>query len=243
MTSFTIRPFSTRYVILFVERAGSTYLTSLLDSHPDIVSLREEMAVIKDKAGTADQQIDWLQRFFSPPWVSRTKAWGFKTKLLDIMDPDRFADVLEGKKCRVLLLRRRNTIKAVVSTINAKRLWEKSGTWNLLQEADRMPAFSIDPDLFQSLVQERERWDQEIEDYAGKLSVPKISLVYEDLLVNEGNFLARIYNFLDVPAKPVQGKTYKHTKDDLREVILNFDALKSLYRGTPYEAMFDEVLA
>ena len=243
MSPFYLRASATKYVILFVERAGSTYLTSLLDSHPDVVSRREEMAVIKDKGGAAQEQIDWLQSFFTLPIIGQTKAWGFKTKLLDILDPDRFATVLEKVNGRILLLQRRNTIKAVVSTINARRLWEKSGNWNLLKESDRMSAFTIDPDLFNKLVQERERWDQEIEDYAAKISVPNIPLVYEDLLVNEEKFLSQVYQFLDVRPKPVEGKTYKHTKDDLRKVILNFDELKSRYSGTLYESMFDEVLA
>jgi hypothetical protein len=42
---------------------------------------------------------------------------------------------------------------------------------------------------------------------------------------------------------PLESRTLKHTNDDLRQVILNFDELRSDYVGTPYECMFDEVLA
>jgi hypothetical protein len=42
---------------------------------------------------------------------------------------------------------------------------------------------------------------------------------------------------------PLEARTLKHTNDDLRQVILNFDELRSGYAGTPYEHMFDEALA
>ncbi len=153
--SIFLRNQVTPFVILFVERAGSTYLTSLLDSHSDIVCLREEFAVIKEKGGTANDQQEWAIEFLSPPLIGRLKGKGFKTKLTDIIDPAGFAELITKLSCRVILLQRRNTIKAVVSTINAKRLHEKVGTWNLLNESDRMPAFEIALDDFQSRIAER----------------------------------------------------------------------------------------
>jgi hypothetical protein len=40
----------------------------------------------------------------------------------------------------------------------------------------------------------------------------------------------------------VEPATRKITSDDLHAAIVNFDDLRSRYAGTPYEAMFDEVL-
>jgi hypothetical protein len=39
---------------------------------------------------------------------------------------------------------------------------------------------------------------------------------------------------------PVQGRTYKHTPDDLSQVILNLDELRARWSGTLYEPMFDD---
>ena len=52
-----------------------------------------------------------------------------------------------------------------------------------------------------------------------------------------------MFAFLDVPERAVQSKTLKHTSDDLRQVITNFDDLRARYTGTRYASMFDEVLA
>jgi hypothetical protein len=68
-------------------------------------------------------------------------------------------------------------------------------------------------------------------------------MVYEDLLVNRDKVLSQVFDFLGVDPFPVQGKTLKNTSDDLKEVILNFEQLRSKYLGTKFESMFDEVLA
>jgi hypothetical protein len=130
-----------------------------------------------------------------------------------------------------------------VSTINAKRLWEATGTWNLHDESKRMPVFAIQPSQFHELLRQREEWDRDIETYVNQLALPTLWLKYESLLCDEQAFLAKIFAFLGVQSQVLHGRTYKHTKDDLSEVINNFDELRSLYASTRYEPMFDEVLA
>jgi hypothetical protein len=49
-----------------------------------------------------------------------------------------------------------------------------------------------------------------------------------------------LYGFLDVADVATEGKTLKHTSDDLRQAILNFEELRAGYAGTRYAPMFDE---
>ena len=237
------RPQVTRFVILFVERSGSTYLATSLASHPQIEARREEFAHLRQRGEDGAAQLKWARAFWTPPLLSREKARGFKSKIEDILDPAGFGRLLRKNRVRVIQLQRRNLIKAVVSTINARRLYEASGNWNLLRESDRLPAFEADPAEFSHLLDERIRWDQELESYVGALQLPRLQLFYEDLLLGERQFLGRIFDFLGVPTREVQGKTFKSTKDDLREVLLNFDDLRDQYAGTPYHSMFSEVIA
>lgn len=242
MSSFYLKTQVTRYVVLFVERSGSTYLATLLDSHPDIKALREQFAVLIQQGKGAEDQLNWARNFYTHPLLGRYKSYGFKTKLVDILDRQGFARLLEEKNCRVITLYRRNSVKAVISTINAKRLYEASGNWNLLDEKNRQSSFEIDPTEFGELLEERQTWDQELEAYSSQLNTPKIKLFYEDLLQNEQELLDKVFAHIKVKPRPVQGKTLKHTKDNLREVITNFDQLRYRYVGTVYEQMFDEVL-
>jgi hypothetical protein len=41
---------------------------------------------------------------------------------------------------------------------------------------------------------------------------------------------------------PLQAKTLKNTRDDLREAVSNLDELQAHYAGTIYADMFTEVL-
>jgi len=230
-----------RFVILFVERAGSTYLTTLLKSHPDINAVTEKLSALRVEGQGAAEQLAWMREFLMPPLLGSYRAVGFKSKQTDILDPEGFAAILHHHNCRIIQLQRRNSVKAVISTINARRLWESSGNWNLLKEKDRQPPMEVDLEEFDNLLELRKKWDHDLECYVEQLNLPTLPLFYEDLLQNEDHFVQKIFQFLEVDEKPVQGKTIKHTKDDLREVIINFDELRDRYRNTPYEVMFEQV--
>lgn len=242
MRRFFFRSQVTPYVILFIERDGSTYMISLMTSHPQIQSVYERFAVMKQKGASAKEQIDWARKFFTPPLITRYRAVGFKTKLVDILNKEEFSQLLIEKKARVIQMQRRNQVKAVVSRINAKRLHDATGNWNLYSEKERLPAFEIDPDVFHQYLLERVQADEELTNFTKKLNLPTLKMVYEDLLVNRNEILSRVFDFLGVDPFPVVGKTLKNTSDDLREVVLNFEQLRSKYTGTPFQNMFDEVL-
>jgi LPS sulfotransferase NodH len=240
--SFAFRFEVTRFAILFVERAGSTYLITALNAHPRILAVTEKFDALRQDGKDSAAQLAWAHEFFTPPMIGRRRAVGFKTKLVDVLDPDGFARLLQQYRCRVICLRRRNSVKAVISTINARRQWEHSGNWNLLDEANRLASFRVDASEFERLLHERERLDAEVGAYAKSLQLPTVDLYYEDLLCDREGFVADVFAFLGVTPMPVQGLTLKNTKDNLREAVVNFHELRSRYSGTRYESMFDEVL-
>ncbi len=242
MPSFFLRSKVTPFVILFVERSGSTYLATLLDAHEDILAKREELAHILQRGGKSAEQLEWARRFLSPPLIGRHAALGFKTKMVDILDPVGFQQLLNERHCKIIQLHRRNLVKAAISTMNAKRLHDSSGNWNLLKETDRLDAFSVDINKFEHLLSERLNWDREIEEFVKRLSLPVLKLFYEDMLLDETAFMRTIFDFISVRYLPVKGKTIKNTSDDLRRAISNFEELRSRFSGTEYESMFDEVL-
>jgi LPS sulfotransferase NodH len=237
-----LRTQATPYVILFIERDGSTYLTSMMMEHPDVQAVYEQFAVLRQKNAAAADQLAWAEQFLTPPLVGKKAALGFKTKLVDVLDLPGFTQLLQRKGVRVIQMRRRNMVKAVVSRINARRLYEASGKWNLYKESDRMPAAGFDPEQFDQYLKEREASDRELNEYVARLDLPKLHVEYEDLLVNRDAVLGRVFEFLRIRPFPVQGKTLKHTGDDLHDVVLNFDELRGRYAGTVYAPMFDEVL-
>lgn len=228
------------YVILFIERDGSTYLSSLLSSHPYIEAVYERFAVLKQKNASSEEQIDWARKFWTPSILNKVNTRGFKTKLIDILDVEKFRDLCKEKKPKIIHMYRQNKVKAVISKINAQRLFDKSGFWNLYQEEHRIPATLFDIEQVDALIREREILDNELENFVKSLNLETVKVTYEDLLVNKEATLAKIFEFLKVPVKRVESKTIKHTHDDLKNVILNFEELKNHYLNTPYHEMFSD---
>jgi hypothetical protein len=214
----------------------------MLMEHPEIKAEYEKFAVLKQQGVQGQEQLEWLDNFFTPPLLGKKAAFGFKSKLVDILDMEGFTRLLKKKKCHIIQMRRRNIVKAVVSRINARRLYEASGKWNLYKESDRMPPMEIDQQQFDKYLQERRQADQKLENFVTSLDLPKIKVEYEDLLVDRDVVMRKLFEFIDVPPQQLRGKTLKHTQDNLREVVLNFDDLRSPYAGSVYESMFDEVL-
>jgi len=228
----------TPYIILFIERDGSTYLSSLLSSHPYIEAVFERFAVINQKNGTSIEQIEWAREFWTPKFINKVIARGFKTKLIDILDQTEFANLCHEKNVKIIHMNRFNKVKAVISKINAKHLYDNSGYWNLYKEEDRIPPKLFDISDLDDLIIEREKFDKELSEFVDLLNLPTLKVTYEELLMDKEKILKNVFEFLNVPEKPVETKTIKHTDDDLRNVILNFEDVQNHYRDTPYFEMF-----
>ncbi len=125
--------------------------------------------------------------------------------------------------------------------MNAVRLNEKTGSWNLYDKNLRVPRLHIDPSEFASSLEKTESTSG-THGIRGGLDLPMLKLFYEDILRDWPATQSRVCEFLGVSARTLQAGTQKHTSDDLRDVVINFDQLKAGYVGTTYEAMFDEVL-
>jgi LPS sulfotransferase NodH len=241
-TRLFLRSQVTPYVILFIERDGSTYLSSLLMNHPHIHAVYERFAVMQQKGASAQEQLEWADRFLTPNLVGRWGAVGFKTKLVDVLDRQRFITLLQEKGCQIIHMSRKNTVKAVISKINARRLYEASGHWNLYTEKNRMPPMIVDLTEIDELLIERQEAEHELEEYIAHLSLPTMKIAYEDLLVARDQTIGEVLDFLGVGAYRLNESTLKHTSDDLRDVVDNFDSLERHLSGTAYHPMLTERL-
>jgi LPS sulfotransferase NodH len=226
-----------KFVILIMGRSGSTNLVEALNSHSAIYA-KGEFLTTKEEY----RRLRVARRFLTQSHSEEYSAVGFKTKLKDVPNLEEFARLLREVGTLIILLRRRNVIKQVVSRINSFRLYDTTGDWNLYNEGNRLPPATIDPVSFKETLEEVEKERQELERYVELLDLPTLSLYYEDLLVDQRATLERICSFLGVAYESLQGQAIKHTADDLRQAVSNFEELRLQYIGTRYEEMFDEVL-
>jgi hypothetical protein len=232
---------TTYYVILMNGgRVGSTYLTTALSQHPQVWAFGEGLSPRKEKG--IEAQNSWLNTFFESPEAVSYKAWGFKTKLLDILDRDYFESLLYDKNIHVILLKRRNLVKQTISWINSIRVAEATGDYNIFQDSDRPTLPHIDINDFDEKLRIVENHMLKFENYTNSLKAPILSLFYEDILVNVDLMMEKILTFLNVPNIPLEAKTKKVTSDDLRHAIVNFEELRQHLSNTKYQSLVDEVL-
>lgn len=241
MNSYKIffRPQVIKFVLFLVGRVGSTYLTSLMQSHPHILARSEELTDLMEQG--AEAQIKWSEKFLTPPMIGQYKVRGFNVKLAELCAPDKFVKLINEKDCKIIHMQRRNRVKVVISRLNGERLYERTGMWGLFNETNRLPPLLVDLEKFDAYLKHREKMDLEMETYVNSLGRPTLRLYYEDLLVGQNDFLRTLFDFLEVDQYQVKGKTLKITDDDLRKSISNFDELHGRYVGTQYEQMFNEV--
>lgn len=229
----------TPFVILFQARSGSTFLISTLDRHPEIQA-HGEILVGMDAHRQRTKALGVLRP--DDAFATGIKAVGLKCKFHDISDFGSFGEMLQEIGARVIFLYRQNSVKRAVSMLNAIRLEEATGFWNLHKEEDRLGPFTVDPNDFDVRLRKMDASLSRDRDQVESLELPTLTLTYEDILKDIGTTTSRILPFLGVSDQPIKGRTLKTTSDDLRLVIANFDDLRSRYVGTCYESMFDEVL-
>lgn len=230
----------TPFVVLFQGRAGSTFLIEALGSHPNIIARGESLIALRE--GGAEAQNEWTREFFTRERSESCGAIGFKTKLVDVVNPTSFASVLEEAGCRIVHLHRANVVKQAISWIRADVLFARTADWNVYDRAQKLPPTSIPMHEFLGRFEVLERGAHELEQYVHALRLPVCTVSYEQLLVEPEQEFRRLLPFLGVLDRPLRSTCLKNTEDDLRRVVTNFAELRAQLAGTPYESMCDEVL-
>ena len=224
----------TNFILLFIGRSGSSYIIDMLNSHPKIISERELLVPFKD----SESEHNCLESLYNKERDDNITAVGFKTKLTDVHDVEQFTGMLDEFDTKIIYLYRDNVIKQTVSRINRKRLHEDREHHNLEKGDKKLPAFSIETDEFKKWFEETNNRSLEIHEYVHNVKRPQLRISYEDLLENHDLVFDRIFDFLDIEPHKMESKLVKNTSDDLKDVIVNYDELKNLYKNTKYEHMF-----
>jgi hypothetical protein len=211
---------------------------SALRSHPDAHVCEEELV-----DHLRENRIAKVKGFLIDEPEKGKLVSGFKTKFADVGSPADFRSLLSELNSRIIVLERRNLVKQVVSFINGEQLYNITGDWNLYDGREPVNGkIAIDLKIFDRELKQMEKGQQELMRYTNSLRRPALCLYYEDLVNDPEEVFGWVTTFLSLPASPFHPKTEKNTSDDLKDVLENFEELKSQYQNTPYEAMFDEVM-
>jgi LPS sulfotransferase NodH len=238
-----------RFVILTRPRCGSTYLATLLNSHPQVLchgelfySLQVFYAVgYRDGslhlATPAERDAD-PQGFLAKVWELPfgNAAVGFK--LVAGQLPGAFGAVFADRRIRAIVLRRKNRLKKFVSALIAEREQMWTHYKHRFRPEDLQPIrveVSL-PDLEAYLDAERTFYDG-IAAALARQPKPWVEVFYEDLFAGSET-VERLLRFLGVEpqVRGLEPATHKRNSKRLTDLIVNFDGLAREVAGTELEA-------
>jgi LPS sulfotransferase NodH len=226
-----------KFIVLTRSRTGSNLLLSLLNSHPNIYAEEE----IFSKLGGRNHKDVLEKAFAKQPYF--VKAKGFKIFYLHPFD-DKSNDIwnaLESlDELHVIHLKRRNILRTLISRKIAgiEDVWlVKSSDQNLSADKNKITvSFTVD-ELNKDFRQTR-GWEQ-----AGDnrfCNHPIIEVYYEDLVDHRESTYRRVTDFLGVRLIKPETDLRKQNLRSMREIVTNYDELKSAFLGTEWEPFFED---
>lgn len=134
----------------------------------------------------------------------------------------------------VIHLQRRNMLHTLISL---KRAFMTNQWWSLKSGPQTTPPLYLDPEeccrYFHKLSSSAEEAD------AAFSAHPKINVIYEDLIEKQQDTLQQVFALLKVPAEPVATRMKKQILASPREIVSNYEQLKSHFQRTRWDIFFE----
>lgn len=233
---------ATRFVIVCFGRTGSTWLTTLLHSHPAVLChgelfnpleilyapgyrQRSMVASAWSEASRDEDPAGFLEAVLADD--GGHQAVGFK--MLSWERPELIFELARHEDVRKVILRRRNRIRAFLS----RKRSEAISRW-VVHSYDGMRV-RLDPDELFDYVKRYDKFYEDLRVAASGTLVHEVA--YEELLEDDQR-AGSIVEFLGVEPHdvPLHSTLPRQSNDLTRDVVTNFDELSALLRGTALEA-------
>jgi hypothetical protein len=275
----------TRFIVLSGPRTGSHMIAQALNSHSQIICFREVFNLrldfiqfgvegyddfdASDISLRKEDSLRFLDERVYCEHPADVQAVGFKFHYSHHWDaPAILERITNDRELRIIHLRRRNALRALVS----RKLAETTGVW--LQEGQRpitprtlatalrhpAKAWRRIPRVFRRQRLERSPAPRkqvtispdEFYEHLIKTNVVNanyqerftghamLDVFYEDLANDIDRALAGALDFLGVRPERLTVTMRRQNPEPLRELISNYDELLAAYRGTEYASYFDE---
>src|ERR1043166_5707184 len=246
------------YMITCPARSGSTMLVHLLRSHPEICSHGEIFSpgkivglmgtyLIKHDAQpefidrlSAERDRDPIKFLYKIALdLQGKKAVGFKLKHDELMLPEYKVlreEIADDRYFRIIHLRRENLLRRYLSHYIANQV---TGV-RLVVRGQTMPEMqpvALDPHESQKDFETVLAREKEFAELFAQH--PGFSISYEEMIAPGAEKIQSLLDFIGVSRRELTTKTRKVGCDDLRQVIANFEELRTYFAGSPYAKFFE----
>lgn len=247
------------FLILGKGRTGSSFLRSLLNSHPGIVAYAElfvsydhpswDVPYVPLSRGVIRTLRRDPARFLErhvfrrhPPSVA---AVGLKM-LYDHARHDAWRHVWDLLRHRPGLHVIHNTRRNLLATYLSWRRAELTGIWKVTEairpqaeEVARRVRLELDVERCRRFFEETEAQARQMNEFFTEPGCPVLEVVYEDLAENRDATLDRVQDFLGVERRSLEPQTHKQALLPPSEEIVNYEELRRAFSGTPWERFFN----
>ncbi|KAL3526765.1 hypothetical protein ACH5RR_011421 [Cinchona calisaya] len=236
------------FAILSMQRSGSGWFETLLNSHIN-VSSNGEIFLFKERRENASSITETLDRVYNLDWFTSASknqcsaAVGFKWMLNQgLMEHHReIVQYFNDRGVSVIFLFRRNLLRRMVSMIaNSYDRYAKllNGTHkshvHSPEEAETLSRYKPKINLTSLMTDLKQMEVTVAKTLEHFQSTRHIILYYEDLVKN-GTKLADVQEFLKLPRMELTSRQVKIHKGPLSEHIKNWDDVNKTLKGTDYE--------
>jgi len=235
-------------------------LVHLLRSHPDICSHDEVFSSPGTLGGMTGTYL--TKRGAEPDFVDRLsaekdrdpikflykivldlqgkKAVCFKLKHDELVLPEYKVlrdEIVNDRDFRIIHLRRENLLRRYLSHYIANRV--TGVTW--VVRGQTMPEV-------QPVVLNPRHCQKDFETVLGRekefaelfAEHPGFSISYEEMIAGDAKKIGALLDFMGVSLRELTTTTRKLGRDDLRQVIANFEELRTYFAGSPYSKFFEQ---
>lgn len=243
--------------MIHVGRSGSTVVADLLGQHPLVRwdgEVYQRIFRVRERADGSLPPIAGIDpvRYLAGRAGRLGAAWyGFELKFFHLRllgaQPGAFVDALDSELPGLhwIVLRRRNTLRKVVSSLAARA----SGTWHLRPGA-KAPRQRVHVDPAAVFVDREHRpllellagYERDFAALGRRLAGRRaLWLSYEDdVTTDPRRAYGRICEFVGLPAHAARVRRARTNPQPLAELIGNFDEVREALRGSGFEWMLEE---
>ncbi|XP_047072779.1 nodulation protein H-like [Lolium rigidum] len=240
------------FVIVSMQRSGSGWFETLLNSHPN-VSSNGEIFAVRERREDIVSILRTLDRLYDLDWRTSaaknecTAAFGLKWMLNQgILDyPHDIVNYLNKKGVMVIFLFRRNTLRRHVSVLANdydRRTKQLNGTHKAhvhsLEEAEILARFRPELDV-SSLIPSIREAEQSMEACLRQFRATRHMILYYEDLIRDDNALSRVQKFLGVPVRPLSSRHVKIHTSPLPDLVDNWEEVRETLRGTEFHRFLD----
>ena len=220
----------TPFLIVGHPRTGTSLLHTYLNSHLNVLSLNEPLAYTTN--GKA----------LFKAYTRLIKVVGFKYFYEYIMEVEKknvLVQLITDHQIKVIKIHRQNYLRTYLSLCIAEKTKEWSSTSNRTSVLVDKQIFLTKEECLLAF-ENYKKLELSVEVLLAQYKIPVHEIEYEHLVATPNEVMQGVYVFLGLKTHKPFSLLKRQNPEQLNSLIVNYPALKTAFKGSVYEAYFED---